>query len=780
MTGTKWFARPIYLILALALMLSFNLVTAVPVAALSTTTTTLTVPNNVYRPAEFVASSTTTNSGTAYTNVRFNITLSGPVDFTGDRANTFTITKVNGSTDTQGINDTFVLLSGNWVVYWGPAGGFPLSDPYSATSTFTIEMCDTGTAPLGGYDVTVELVNLIPEPDVQLSEATDSFTLSTTASVTNVNTGEGFNSIQAAIDDADTLDGHTINVGTGTYNEAILIDSKDLTIQAASIPVLTGLTDGDYIIKVANADVTLDGLTVNGTGNNINYGIWYYDASGEVKNCTVQGIEQDTGGNSAIRIENSAVDITDNLLKEFRRNGIFVRDFGSSGKTISGNEIVCHSIDAVNDAYHGIEIGWGVQDVTIQGNTVYDHVISTIGLLDWSWSSQGIVVWGHTGDPIMTSTADILNNTVHHVMEGIHIGYQQLDGDTSYANIIGNHVYDCCWGIGVVSDANASINDNTIEMFDQDVIDFVADWGEGIWVGGSYSGSFVEDSTADITNNTVTNCDMGIDLFENAAITATGNTITNCDYGIKTNNSGSETWAQTVTANFNNIYSNTIYGCDNSVNTVAVFDAENNWWGANDGPSGVGPGSGDAVTANVDYDPWLGAESTEVVSETVSGSGTITDTAIGGQITISGVGNHTITTVTYAENPCCSCPFSNAGCYYDINLDSTDGLTSLTVQFCPALQGTTITYWDGAGWVTASNQVYADGCITVTITDETVPSLSELTGTPFGQGFLPPVGGVAYSVNNAGIVLPWIVLGMAAITGSGLFILRRRKAKILN
>lgn len=50
-----------------------------------------------------------------------------------------------------------------------------------------------------------------------------------------------------------------------------------------------------------------------------------------------------------------------------------------------------------------------------------------------------------------------------------------------------------------------------------------------------------------------------------------------------------------------------------SGNTLAVENAtgasvtfEDNWWGAGDGPSGEGPGSGDPVGAGVDFAPWLG------------------------------------------------------------------------------------------------------------------------------------------------------------------------------
>ena len=58
-----------------------------------------------------------------------------------------------------------------------------------------------------------------------------------------------------------------------------------------------------------------------------------------------------------------------------------------------------------------------------------------------------------------------------------------------------------------------------------------------------------------------------------------------------------------TTINFNNIYGNTNYGVRNT--GYQTVDATNNWWGATDGPSTVGPGSGDKVSVYVDYDPWL-------------------------------------------------------------------------------------------------------------------------------------------------------------------------------
>ncbi|GAI09887.1 unnamed protein product, partial [marine sediment metagenome] len=49
------------------------------------------------------------------------------------------------------------------------------------------------------------------------------------------------------------------------------------------------------------------------------------------------------------------------------------------------------------------------------------------------------------------------------------------------------------------------------------------------------------------------------------------------------------------------------FGVANFAQGGGTLDATYNWWGDPSGPSGVGLGSGDAVSANVDYRPWLDA-----------------------------------------------------------------------------------------------------------------------------------------------------------------------------
>ncbi len=85
--------------------------------------------------------------------------------------------------------------------------------------------------------------------------------------VTNINTTKEFCSIQAAINDAGTLNGHTIEVASGTYNEQVVVN-KQVTVLGTGVtkPVLnfTGVVSGvPALINVIAPSVTIDNLQLN-------------------------------------------------------------------------------------------------------------------------------------------------------------------------------------------------------------------------------------------------------------------------------------------------------------------------------------------------------------------------------------------------------------------------------------------------------------------------------------------------------------------------------------
>jgi hypothetical protein len=95
-------------------------------------------------------------------------------------------------------------------------------------------------------------------------------------------------------------------------------------------------------------------------------------------------------------------------------------------------------------------------------------------------------------------------------------------------------------------------------------------------------------------------------------ITITGNMISNSYDGVNTrpvtdgNGTPIGVWDVTgkeIHINGNNITGSTRYGVNNT--QVGILDAECNWWNSASGPGPVGPGTGDKVSTNVDFTPWL-------------------------------------------------------------------------------------------------------------------------------------------------------------------------------
>ena len=417
---------------------------------------------------------------------------------------------------------------------------------------------------------------------------------------------------------------------------------------------------------------------------------------------------------------------------------------GQAGIFLGAGVANCNiSNNILTGSFDGIWLGSGSNHNTITNNTLSNNY-------------QGFEVYISDHNTFTSNTANSNNNYGFKIDSGNHNEFTSNIANSNTKN-----------GFYVVTGdgggcTNTIFTDNTANLNTE----------YGIRINGG-SGNTLKENTFD------SNVISGIRLKETmSTLTLKGNTFSNNPIGIEITDSVDD--VSTWIVSHNNIERNTAYGISNDAVT-GTLDAENNWWGDASGPTHASNpgGTGDAVSDNVDYDPWLGAELTEVKLETISGSGTMTDTAIGGQVTINGVGNHTITTAAYANNPGGACPFISEGSYYDVHLDSAANVTSLTVQFCPAYENEVIYFWNSAAWVEASNQVDSGGCIVLTITDETMPSLSDLTGTPFGQGFLPPVGGEAYPVNKAGLILPWIALGMAIIAGGFIVMKRRSSVRLL-
>jgi VCBS repeat-containing protein/parallel beta-helix repeat protein len=109
-----------------------------------------------------------------------------------------------------------------------------------------------------------------------------------------------------------------------------------------------------------------------------------------------------------------------------------------------------------------------------------------------------------------------------------------------------------------------------------------------------------------IADSTFASNETGISIANGptgvAGVRVGGNTFTGNQRAVQVGEAGqSGTGPSGVRVNRNSITGN-VSGVVNDSGTTA--NATCNWWGASDGPSGAGPGSGDSVGAAVDFDPF--------------------------------------------------------------------------------------------------------------------------------------------------------------------------------
>ena len=163
--------------------------------------------------------------------------------------------------------------------------------------------------------------------------------------------------------------------------------------------------------------------------------------------------------------------------------------------------------------------------------------------------------------------------------------------------------------------------------------------GEGIFLGAGSSdtnsliaGNAVVSASASIfvgssvgitvSGNTVTNTVIGLVIASSGHVSITANNLLTNSTGLSLTNSASNPVMATLNTlsgngtgvRFNSgdagsllLNRNAIAGNGAGITNTAAgaLNAECNWYGAADGPSGVGSGSGDSVSTGVDFNPWL-------------------------------------------------------------------------------------------------------------------------------------------------------------------------------
>ncbi len=378
--------------------------------------------------------------------------------------------------------------------------------------------------------------------------------------------------------------------------------------------------DRGIIIGGTTSDLDVSGNTISNCGKGVQFRT---DTHAEMENNTFAGntyniyhaaeIVTGTGGSSFYgniqdAIDSASAGDTINVAAGTYTPSDPTPDSDSTGElTINKEGLILKSTGDATETIIEAKVGntglilIAASDVTLDGFTIrgtsetdgatgciYLNVGGTAGVT----IENNIIEW--TGDE--STKAGILNmegisveaTITHNTISGFWQNVALNPGfeATISNNIIKDSLND---GIWVGSDAGVTITGNTITNND-----------EGVCIGG-------DDVT--VSDNDISDNVKGIKIYAGASLAITGNDITdNTAKGILIEN-----WDASNAINFNNITGNTDCGIENT--TATSVNAEKNWWGGAAGPITnpvTNPYNVEAtvqgnnnVSDNVDYIPWM-------------------------------------------------------------------------------------------------------------------------------------------------------------------------------
>ena len=147
--------------------------------------------------------------------------------------------------------------------------------------------------------------------------------------MTNLSTLSTYASIQAAIDDAATIAGHTLELSAGTYNERVVI-TKGIILQGATSDASLYVVDGTGIlgagrgISIVASNVTIKDLTVQDFVDTDNFGI---HSECENDNIAIENVVVDGCGATGIALNGGdVINLTDITSTNNTGNGLSITD----------------------------------------------------------------------------------------------------------------------------------------------------------------------------------------------------------------------------------------------------------------------------------------------------------------------------------------------------------------------------------------------------------------------------------------------------------------------
>ena len=394
--------------------------------------------------------------------------------------------------------------------------------------------------------------------------------------------------------------------------------------------MFSGVTAGQYNPSPAFADIDNDGDLDLAIGS-YQSGMYYYENTGTVDSPV--WTEDDTmfsGLENQYRMQPAFGDIDGDGPGFIPGAPIWNTEFNTTNEKT-------FSFVVENGAYFEMEetrvLKCGNDELSQPGMTIRsDDVSITRSMFDWN--NQGIILEDVSNVEILDTTFEnnsvgvlvmdgsdnsIINCTFSYNVQGLQLSstenayikdetfircgatimgtvVEHFDSHTFLNSTVNKgplYYYSKVNGQTVPADAGAVIIADSTNMVIEDLILKRGDVGIEL---AFTDDTFIEDVLID-------RCDLGLYLFASDRTMIRYTTITGGMVGMLVEGSSGDT-----TANFNSIYGNMESGADASGNGGIQIDAVRNYWGDISGPQHPGgnpAGTGDTVTDDVLFEPWL-------------------------------------------------------------------------------------------------------------------------------------------------------------------------------